>query len=148
MVRQDAVPERANPTVLLRSLKIYKKTFSKIKHYKKRCRARPAMRGPKMRPSREGSNPTVPLRSLKIYKNAFSKKKHQKMELPTVRRILGPKTGPSQRGPINDPHTICDTFSLFSMTFLHKSSVSSADAAVASRPHTPHVKDYPGLGRP
>ena len=67
LVRQDAVPERANPTVPLRSLKIYKNTFSKLKHYKKRCRARPAIRGAKMRLSREGSNPTVPLRSLKIY---------------------------------------------------------------------------------
>ena len=36
LVRQDAVPERANPTVPLRSLNIFKNALSKTKHQKKK----------------------------------------------------------------------------------------------------------------
>ena len=96
LVCQDAVPERANPTVPLRSLKIAKNAFSKRKLGKIRITNVPAMLGAKMRPSREGSNLTVPLRSLKIYKNTFSKRNDQKMSFANVRRILGAKMGPSQ----------------------------------------------------
>ena len=91
LVRQDAVPERANLTVPLRSLNIFKNPLSKTKHQKKRIRAAPAIRGAKMRPSRDGAKSTVPLRFLKIYKNAFSKKKHQKMRITTTRRIRAAK---------------------------------------------------------
>ena len=75
----------------------------------------------------------------------FLNKKQGKTRITTRLTIRGAKTGQSQRGPINDPHTICDTFSLFSMTFLQKSSVSSADAAVASRPHMPSREGLSGV---
>ena len=83
----------------------------------------------------EAPKPSLRLCSFKLCKKLFLKKKQGKTRITTRLTILGAKTGRSQRGPRNDPHTICDTFSLFSMTFSKKSSDPSADAAVASRPH-------------
>ena len=93
----------------------------------------------------ERRKPFNGLCSFKLCKKLFLKNKQGKTRITTRLTIRGAKTGQSQRGPINDPHTICDTFSLCSMTFLHKSSVSSADAAVASRPHMPSREGLSGV---
>ena len=58
----------------------------------------------------EGLKPSLRLCSFKLCKKLFLKKKQGKTRIAKARRIRGPKMGQSHRGPINDPHTICDTF--------------------------------------
>ena len=65
--RQAAALERANPSVPLRSLKIYKNAFSKKKHQKMRITKARRILGPKQGRSRRGPNPAVPSMSLKFF---------------------------------------------------------------------------------
>ena len=57
--------------------------------------------------------------------------------------------GPKQRWPWREQKQNSTNVHPQNYTRFGRSDAGDGpDAAVASRPHTPHVKDYPGLGEP